>query len=188
MTLSHKDKVFADVWDGDTVKAAKIAGLDPNYARKLVMNPNSPWIKKCALEVQKRIGERQGREERERIATRQDRQRFWTRTMGNKDVSMSDRLRASELLGKSEADFIDVVKGELLGKSEADFIDVVKGENVMRLQLGAPRAMLPAPVEQEAEFVTEQPMPIESTVELDGDSQPAITGQKQGVNDAQTGD
>lgn len=41
------------------------------------------------------------------IADRQERQRFWTDTM-NGEGNMCDKLRASELLGKSQADFIDV--------------------------------------------------------------------------------
>jgi len=45
------------------------------------------------------------------VATREDRQRFWTEVMngkqGGKRVRMADRLKASELLGKSQADFIE---------------------------------------------------------------------------------
>jgi hypothetical protein len=53
---------------------------------------------------------------------------------------MGDRLRASEQLGNSEA----------------DFIDEVKAEHTMRLQLGAPRALLvgsTGQTVQEAEIV-----------------------------------
>lgn len=42
------------------------------------------------------------------IATRKQRQQFWTTTTYDPSVNMSDRLRASELLGKSECDFITV--------------------------------------------------------------------------------
>ena len=45
----------------------------------------------------------------ESIATRQMRQQFWTETM-QFAPQMGDRLRASELLGKSEADFTDNIK------------------------------------------------------------------------------
>lgn len=41
------------------------------------------------------------------VATRQIRQEFWTETMKDNKSNMSDRLRASELLGKSEADFTE---------------------------------------------------------------------------------
>lgn len=52
----------------------------------------------------------------ESVASRKQRQEFWSATLSNtlKDdtgkaitVSMTDRLRASELLGKSEADFTE---------------------------------------------------------------------------------
>ena len=41
------------------------------------------------------------------VATRVLRQEFWTAIMNNIKESMGDRLRASELLGKSEADFTE---------------------------------------------------------------------------------
>ena len=43
----------------------------------------------------------------ESVATRQKRQEFWTKTMKDSNSNMGDRLRASELLGKSEADFTE---------------------------------------------------------------------------------
>jgi hypothetical protein len=46
----------------------------------------------------------------ENIANREQRQQFWTRIMSGKasiPCNMGDMLRASELLGKSEADFTD---------------------------------------------------------------------------------
>ncbi len=54
-----------------------------------------------------------------KIKTRLERQAYWSNAMDGKDLqgnditmTMSDKLRASELLGKSKADFIDVVRGE----------------------------------------------------------------------------
>ena len=41
------------------------------------------------------------------IANREERQTFWAETLRDPNVSMKDRLRASELLGKSQADFVD---------------------------------------------------------------------------------
>jgi phage terminase small subunit len=43
------------------------------------------------------------------IATREERQTFWTNMLRDPNVAERDRLRASELLGKSQADFIDRV-------------------------------------------------------------------------------
>ncbi len=41
------------------------------------------------------------------IATRSERQQFWTEMYKDSNKQPSDRLRASELLGKSECDFIE---------------------------------------------------------------------------------
>lgn len=42
------------------------------------------------------------------VATRKERQQFWTDVMkGTIRAAMKDRLKASELLGKSQADFVD---------------------------------------------------------------------------------
>ena len=46
------------------------------------------------------------------IANRVQRQQFWTEVMKNPEASLADRLRASELLGKSEADFVAKVQHE----------------------------------------------------------------------------
>ena len=44
------------------------------------------------------------------IATRAERQKFWTEIMLGDHQEMRDRLKASELLGKSEADFTEKVE------------------------------------------------------------------------------
>lgn len=41
------------------------------------------------------------------VATREDRQKFWTTVMNDKSEFMKYRLRASEILGRSQCDFID---------------------------------------------------------------------------------
>ena len=41
------------------------------------------------------------------IATRSERQSFWSSVMRSDEQMMKDRLKASELLGKSQVDFID---------------------------------------------------------------------------------
>ena len=44
------------------------------------------------------------------IATREQRQEFWTTVMTDEEQDMRIRLRASELLGKSEGDFTERVQ------------------------------------------------------------------------------
>lgn len=55
------------------------------------------------------------------IATREERQAFWTAMMrGEEPGEPKDRLKASELLGKSQADFLD--RHEHTGKDGAPLI------------------------------------------------------------------
>ena len=94
-----KQQRFIDCYDGDIKKAAKKAGLSYAYCRNRLV------AKGCILNA---IKNRQNNEVRPKIiATRQQRQEFWTKSMYNKKAEMRDRLRASELLGKSEADFTE---------------------------------------------------------------------------------
>ena len=134
-----KQQRLIDSFAGNIKEAAEKAEISYGYARQLLTKPNM-------LEA---IQSRQDTEvRRRRIATRQERQRFWTRTMTDESVSMGDRLRASELLGKSEA----------------DFVDVIKSEHTMRLQLGAPRTPVAGQTTVDAEF---EPARLERSTELD---------------------
>lgn len=103
--LTRKQQKFVDLWDGNLKSTAKSASISYQYAKEL---HTRSYIKKA-------IKDRAATEKRDpRIATRQQRQIFWTETMNGKRNKMRDRLEASKLLGKSEADFIE--KTELTGK------------------------------------------------------------------------
>ena len=98
--LTIKQQRFIDVFAGDIKEAAKKAGINYDYARRLATKSH---IKNAIKNrVEKKIRPRD-------IASRKDRQQFWTEVMrgGKKKSNMRDRLRASELLGKSEADFTE---------------------------------------------------------------------------------
>ena len=96
--LTLKQQKFVDCFDGNIKEAAEKSGLSYRYCRGLV-------AKKHILEA---IRNRQDTEVRPKaIATRQERQTFWSDIMRNKTAMMRDRLKASELLGKSEADFTE---------------------------------------------------------------------------------
>lgn len=47
------------------------------------------------------------------IATRYERQSFWSTVLRNGAEETKDRLKASELLGRSQADFIERVEGNI---------------------------------------------------------------------------
>ena len=60
------------------------------------------------------------------VATRVLRQEFWTAIMNDIKESMGDRLRASELLGKSEADFTENYADKTLQDSIPLTVDEIK--------------------------------------------------------------
>jgi len=93
-----KQQKFIDCYDGDIKAAAKKAKLAYDYARRLVTKPHIVTALKNRQETEVRPKD---------IANRQQRQEFWTEVMTNKKENMKNRLKASELLGKSEADFTE---------------------------------------------------------------------------------
>ena len=64
------------------------------------------------VEVSQAIQERESKEASARVATRAERQAFWTEIMRDGEAAMKDRLRASELLGKAAGDFLERVEVE----------------------------------------------------------------------------
>ncbi len=70
-----------------------------------------------------------------KILSRAERQAFWSEVAASPDVSMADKLRASELLGKSEADFIQVVRSEHDPSSSLPRPEEARGRSEERLKL-----------------------------------------------------
>ncbi len=124
MALNHKLQTFVDVFDGDIQKASILAGITEQYGRLLMVSVLSTNIRPKALEVQEAIRQRRSTSDlviKGEIASRQERQRFWTEILRGKltdtvtsldgEVTVGDaatltvRMKASELLGKSELDF-----------------------------------------------------------------------------------
>ena len=117
--LTVKQQRFIDFYDGNGTQAAEKAGYK-NPRQMASENLSKP-------DIQHAIKTREDRRRKEHIADREERQALWTKILrgvekqsvilgtdaeGNAIVQdippkLSDRLRASELLGKSEADFTD---------------------------------------------------------------------------------
>ena len=97
---TEKQLRFVNAYDGSVKEAAKICGLSYEYCRQIVTKPHIVLL----------LRNRSDTTNNKLIATRQQRQEFWSVVMKNKKEGMKDRLRASELLGKSEADFVDRVE------------------------------------------------------------------------------
>ena len=100
--FTTKQQRFIDCYCGDIKEAAQKAKISYSYARKLMMAEGTKG------NILKAIRNRQDTEIRPKdIADRQERQKFWTRMMRDESEDAKDRLKASDLLGKSEADFTE---------------------------------------------------------------------------------
>lgn len=117
MALTPKQQAFVDAYSGNGVEAARAAGytgsdaaLATSASRLLKHAEVSAAIARRNVVVQ--AARADAAVQAGRIATRAERQAFWTATMLDVTEELSARLKASELLGKSEADFMDRVKHE----------------------------------------------------------------------------
>ena len=99
-SLTDKQRRYVDCYDGDIKNSAKKAGISYQYAREL-------HTKTYYAHVQEAIKNRNDEVSIGHIMSRQERQVFWTK-MALKSEKDSDKLKASELLGRSEADFTDI--------------------------------------------------------------------------------
>jgi len=119
--LTTKQQRFVDFYDGNATDAARKAGYKGNDATLAAVgleNPRKPYLVKA-------IQEREKKRNSQAIMDREERQKFWTKVARDEEIQkvavgmgeekkvveippkLSDRLRASELLGKSEGDFIE---------------------------------------------------------------------------------
>jgi len=122
MPLTAKQQAFVEAYAGNATDAARRAGYTgTDHALEVT---GSRLLRNA--EVTAAIASRQAPAKAARIATRAERQEFWTSVAFDESQKMSDRLRAAELLGKSNADFIerhqhDVGEGlaSLLAKARA---------------------------------------------------------------------
>lgn len=110
MALTPKQQAFVDAYAGNGVEAARAAGyagddatLATSASRLLKHAEVSAAIARRNVVVEK--AREEALEQAGRIATRAERQAFWTKVMLDTDEEMGARLKASELLGKSQADF-----------------------------------------------------------------------------------
>lgn len=97
-------------WDAEGARAGKQVGYEPGYVKKVLMQ--RPEV---IRELRHR--EEYGMSTVER--NRKERQDFWRDTMQGKcgdekmPIEFKDRLRASELWGKSEGDFVHKVEADV---------------------------------------------------------------------------
>lgn len=106
--LNKYQRKFVAIYSGNATQAAKKAG----YSKKTAYSQGQRLLKN--VEIAKALAEREKKELSPLVADRQERQKFWTDVLRSqvdriRKVKMDHRLKASELLGKSEADFTDKV-------------------------------------------------------------------------------
>lgn len=104
--LTTKQQLFVAAYSGNATEAAIKAGYSPKTARQLGAQLLSN------INIQKHLQAKTAKKVKKLIATREERQQFWTDIMRNKKATLSDRMKASDLLGRSEADFTDKTLGE----------------------------------------------------------------------------
>ncbi len=98
MILTRKQRKFVEAYDGNATAAARFAGYSsPSSAGSLLLR--NPKVKSA-------IEDREDRADAGSIANRADRQAFWTGVFQDTEEDMRSRLKASELLGKSQTDFV----------------------------------------------------------------------------------
>ena len=110
--LSVKQRRFIEAYDGNATAAAIAAGYSPKTAR---LQGHKNITKDNILEA---IQSRENKRMESTILTREERQAFWSDIIRSEDEkNIMAKLKASELLAKSEGDFLD--RHELTGKDGA---------------------------------------------------------------------
>lgn len=188
MPLSPKQALFVEAFAGDPGEAALIAGYKGTLAtlrlkgEQLLRDPAIQEAIKLRVALEQKT--------KQVIATRQERQALWTSIMKNEDpyakpevkdgvtippsgnIPIQVRLKASELLGKSEADFIDRVEhsGDLTFTQMVEQSYDVDDNVILAVatQIEAKRSKLdpphePKPITYVPPSTDEEPDPIEDT-------------------------
>ena len=101
MTLTVKQQRFVEAYSGNATQAMIAAG----YSERSAASNVDKILKNT--EIQAAIQNREKERNSAAIATREERQTFWTSVLRDPETELRDRLRASELLGKSEGDFLE---------------------------------------------------------------------------------
>lgn len=105
--LTPKQRAFVEHYDGEdgaaAARAAGISGNDRDHRRLAAMFLRNPKVKNA-------IARRGFKMKPMEVASKEERQKFYTQVMFDKNQTMKDRLKAAELLGRCYGDFIDRVE------------------------------------------------------------------------------
>lgn len=101
MALNHKQKLFVEAYAGNATEAALAAGYKKKSARaqgqRLLTN----------ADIVKAIREREAAQLKPFIASRDERQEFFTKIMRDEEERTVDRIKAGEALCKMNGDFLE---------------------------------------------------------------------------------
>ena len=103
--LTAMQMAFVKAYCGNATEAAIKAG----YSKKTAYSQGQRLLKN--VEVANAITCREKKSASVMIADRQERQSFWTTVLRDAEEDMKNRLKAAELLGRSEGDFLDRIGG-----------------------------------------------------------------------------
>ena len=121
IVLNYRQRAFVEAYCGDAQAAAIAAGYSPKTAKvvgcRMLKNP----------EIAGLIEAREMARASAAVATREERQAFWTAVMRDAAEPMKNRLRASELLGRCCGDFLERVQ---VSTTEVPTIHVIFGDPV----------------------------------------------------------
>jgi phage terminase small subunit len=105
--LSERERRFVEAYMGPAAGNATAAARLAGYSDKTAGSQASRLLKK--VNIQNALRTRVDSDPQ--VADREARQRFWTSVMGGRGkfakVPWKDRLKASELLGKTQGDFVE---------------------------------------------------------------------------------
>jgi phage terminase small subunit len=106
--LSERERRFVDAYmgaaAGNATKAARLAGYAKNTAEKQASRLLGKVGIQAAIDARTK--------EDPAVSDREERQRFYSVVMRNPKLAMKDRLKAAELQGKTQGDFIKRIKFE----------------------------------------------------------------------------
>ena len=99
--LTIRQRAFVQAYTGNAAEAARQAGYSERTCRAIGQRLLTQ------VDIKQALREREQERLNPLIASREQRQEFWTRTMLDDSQEMQHRLKAAELLGRSEGDFME---------------------------------------------------------------------------------
>lgn len=129
--LTARQEKFVQFYEGNATQAAIKAGYSKHTAHAIGQeNLRKPIINQA-------IQERNQFNNAPIIASRQERQKFWSDAMKGLIPGL-DRIKASELLGKSEGDFTEKIHHS--GGVTVAMGTIKKGGKALAFKVGSPRS------------------------------------------------